>query len=842
MSCQIVFSDTLSLDLFDYLEEIIKKHINLNIEDNFRIVVENQTALEDLEHYFIRHKNLNRILMGRSLLTLQDFISEAMKEHFPDYQRISSSLERKFLQNCSEYFSEESISEELLVADWTRYRSLKIFYHFDGKINPPLKKILQVEKDYQSFLDSNKLYDSSFALDKLSETTTFLSSKIKNIYFLSFFDIDPFLLRVIEILKQSSADLFLSLPPLEQLIDPYDLKQVQLEVLLNDAKVSHLENTRSPNKVTYINHSSELFSQSELVYTAFHQLHSQEETFIIYSPQGNAFLELCDKFYQYRWIEDRITQNNLTQIPTWMEFLDFILKQNNPEQERRSLANWFLELHLEDFFHQQTHLENEINKSKIHSFLNDLLADEVYLPEREFTWSEFINYLEEEAHLFQAKNPIKACYPLFIRSLRSPGILARKKIFALSAHHYSKYYEPLFGLKELPDHFNNHAQKLTTHNLIKLASEEIIFYDSSYDPSGRTMEQMENHDTSSHLEYNRGFLVPAQSPYQLPELSTQIDTGRILTEDNNVKIAKKILAGDLSTSKVDTFSQCAWKYFAQYILKIEAHEEEDLMISALEKGSLAHSFLEYIYKLIEHRNFFLQEQSALFHFIEEKFQKFLSDRPVTLDYLTQGAKHWHLKNILTLVKRFILQDAQYYKNANYSYWPIEFEYSFQNENRVLLEDDNGQGHGFQGKIDRIDMNPENNSFIVIDYKTGNASEQNQLLNKNRSFQLFLYTLAASQFLPRTADCAASLYFEGKDLKRDKGLIRDEYKKAIGLEKKRNSLKEDAWDEKMTDLKTELLKISKQIKNVEFKMPPYACSSFCSFWEICRYPHKESRNL
>jgi len=87
--------------------------------------------------------------------------------------------------------------------------------------------------------------------------------------------------------------------------------------------------------------------------------------------------------------------------------------------------------------------------------------------------------------------------------------------------------------------------------------------------------------------------------------------------------------------------------------------------------------------------------------------------------------------------------------------PTLFEIGFGNKNDIIPAIDLGNGLKLKGKIDRIELSPDMQSFIIADYKTGKKIPTNADINKGKEQQMPLYALAAEQFLSkefRLEDC------------------------------------------------------------------------------------------
>ncbi len=204
---------------------------------------------------------------------------------------------------------------------------------------------------------------------------------------------------------------------------------------------------------------------------------------------------------------------------------------------------------------------------------------------------------------------------------------------------------------------------------------------------------------------------------------------------------------DFNEYKVFSFTQfvnymeCPYKYFVNYIMKIEGEEELSFKISALDEGILMHEALETFFK--EYKGKRIKElikenvksKDELVKDLEEKiektFDKYVPDfMGKYLNYAKEKMKGYAEK---------IINNENKNKKVGK---PTEFEKDFE----ITMGDVR-----FKGKIDRFDneAGTKNELNMIFDYKPSNPN------NKLKKYQLIIYLL--EKFKDGEEDLGASFY-------------------------------------------------------------------------------------
>ncbi|MBK6912918.1 MAG: PD-(D/E)XK nuclease family protein [Ignavibacteriales bacterium] len=304
-----------------------------------------------------------------------------------------------------------------------------------------------------------------------------------------------------------------------------------------------------------------------------------------------------------------------------------------------------------------------------------------------------------------------------------------------------------------------------------------------------------------------------------------------------------------STSQLETYAKCPFKYFAERVLKLEPPQKPSEDFEALEMGSLLHKILYEFYTKLTKQKIILAGCS------EKDFQK---AKKLLFETARQNISEANFKSFFSfydqekilgingieqnsILYQFLLQE----RNSDTGFVPMFFETAFGE-----LEKDNSKqnqqikiktGNTFlRGKIDRIDINEKDGVFSIVDYKLGGKKPKTDELTLGLSLQIPLYMLAASELIKSQLN---------KDMKPQHGYIyslkfseKEFGKKIVSLLKAADKKS----DEELINSNNEMIKIcieaidkySLLISEGKFNLSTLVdrenkICGFCNFRSVCR---------
>lgn len=330
-------------------------------------------------------------------------------------------------------------------------------------------------------------------------------------------------------------------------------------------------------------------------------------------------------------------------------------------------------------------------------------------------------------------------------------------------------------------------------------------------------------------------------------------TGFVLekfSEEVNERL-QVILSEEFSATQLENYAKCPYKYFLENLLRIETINEPVEELEAFEYGSLIHKILYEFYTKLKEKNIVLfncsdadykNAEELLFKITERRFED-LKLNPELSFYEREKLLGINGKRTQSLLYKFLETERE----NDSGYIPEFFELSFgkvRNDEKSSKKFRNSVTTGrvkLKGKIDRIDINDEEKTLKVIDYKLGGTKPTVDELSTGISLQLPLYLFAAKELIKKEIEKeykpAGAQIFSLKFNEKDFG------KKSIGL-KTRKSKTENIDDEiksaeQMINICLEMVnKFTQDISLGKFHLSTLEnreakVCRFCDFKRICR---------
>ena len=237
--------------------------------------------------------------------------------------------------------------------------------------------------------------------------------------------------------------------------------------------------------------------------------------------------------------------------------------------------------------------------------------------------------------------------------------------------------------------------------------------------------------------------------------------GNIFTDECNDDIILKEKLYDIqnkpySISQLETYTTCPFKYFLERVLKIEVADEPDEEIEAVEIGSLLHTVLFEFYMEIRAKNIIIKNctdavfkiaEDLLFKIADKHFLETMKKSPFAF-YEEEKIFGIKSKKENSLLYKFLMNERTNQTNRNPNYFEVSFGVKDNEHDQLLYSNDplNFENIKLRGKIDRIDINRNEKTFEVIDYKSGGKKITKGEIEKGTSLQLPIYVWAVKTLL------------------------------------------------------------------------------------------------
>ncbi|MCW8849810.1 MAG: exodeoxyribonuclease V subunit gamma, partial [Melioribacteraceae bacterium] len=237
------------------------------------------------------------------------------------------------------------------------------------------------------------------------------------------------------------------------------------------------------------------------------------------------------------------------------------------------------------------------------------------------------------------------------------------------------------------------------------------------------------------------------------EFAGFINNGDQEIQDYLTEFGKK----QFSISQLETFAKCPFKYFSERVLKLSPIEEPTEEAEPIELGNVLHSILYEFYTIVKEKKIaisargtkeFEKLKNLIFSIAEDKINKLNLNSPIAF---FEKEKILGIEGVRenSILYKFLSEES----NHADDFIPTFFENSFGK----FSNDTENQSEPFmigelklRGKIDRIDVNEEDSSFNIIDYKLKGRKPTGNDLAEGISLQLPVYLMAGRQILEKAS--------------------------------------------------------------------------------------------
>lgn len=303
--------------------------------------------------------------------------------------------------------------------------------------------------------------------------------------------------------------------------------------------------------------------------------------------------------------------------------------------------------------------------------------------------------------------------------------------------------------------------------------------------------------------------APGFDPIHYPSLffgDGQLRDGELLRT-----LREKVLGEGLSVSQLNNYANCPYRFFCDYVLELEALEEESLEPDARDKGIIIHEVLKDFWQ--EHLTGPLPSVETAQALLEELLHR---------EYLKLGNPA--PADVLRAMRSFIREDLL---RVQRGFRPAYLERRFDS---VAIPSPYGPVL-LRGRIDRIDQHADG-AYVLYDYKTGSPPKLESLL-KGEDVQIAAYLLASKTLLPQGRNVGAAYY--PIDGAAPRGIFQEDYLKQLGVTQRQNILSAEEFALQLDKFEGILAELVSSICEGAFPIEPVSprICSYCAFQGICR---------
>jgi ATP-dependent helicase/nuclease subunit B len=328
-----------------------------------------------------------------------------------------------------------------------------------------------------------------------------------------------------------------------------------------------------------------------------------------------------------------------------------------------------------------------------------------------------------------------------------------------------------------------------------------------------------------------------------------------ITDPDLLTLIKKRFGPDAvhSASALGTFGQCAYRFFAQRVLKLEPRGEAALDLQALDAGKLLHDILRRFFEKHRGKRFDPAQcgelRDELVGIADEVFN--LHEQVVP----PLNKQVWKLDRE---IRKIILEQVLLYEleiqegTAGALVTPARFELAFGGMKSAARDPDStdeplqlvrptlvgDERMKISGQIDRVDI-ARDQTLVAYDYKLSKGARKEDIA-AGRTLQIPIYLEALEQLFFPGQEIAGGGYYtlRGGGERRNTGMYRKEFNlEYLGLGAKNSIFSETEWQQFRAEVTARIWEFLDRMRAGRFTVEPsegYKTCKFCDYVAVCRY--------
>ena len=330
--------------------------------------------------------------------------------------------------------------------------------------------------------------------------------------------------------------------------------------------------------------------------------------------------------------------------------------------------------------------------------------------------------------------------------------------------------------------------------------------------------------------------------------------GEITSEDLRQMLARHFGSDHVySASRLSSYGNCAFRFFANRVLRLEPRNEAALDLQAIDAGKLLHDILRRFFE--KHRGDYLPShdyqrlKAELADTADTVFAEYEDKVPPLNDRI------WKID---CEIRKLILDQVLLYElklqektNAR-AMRPRYFELAFGRSSTVSdphstteyltlqRQTDVETEHALiQGQIDRVDISEDGDTAIAYDYKLSKGARLEDI-ESGREVQLPIYLAALEQLFLPSVELAGGGYYtlRAKGSRLNQGLYRSMFLDCTSISPQaRSKLPDDEWQRIRKRVAEHIWNFIDGMRGGHFRVKPAlgkTTCKFCDYSAVCRY--------
>ena len=328
--------------------------------------------------------------------------------------------------------------------------------------------------------------------------------------------------------------------------------------------------------------------------------------------------------------------------------------------------------------------------------------------------------------------------------------------------------------------------------------------------------------------------------------------GKITTPELLVMLEQRFGPDHIhSASGLSTYGNCAYRFFANRVLRFEPRGEAALDLQAIDAGKLLHDVLRRFFERHRGERLTEHDRDSLRVELRDVADQVFKEHERAVPPLNPDI--WKID---CEIRKIILDQVLLYElgvqkqtraDVRSSYFEVAFgmtprEGADPNSKPEQLElvrsTVNGQESiRIQGQIDRVDQ-AEDGTLVAYDYKLSTGADAADM-KAGRSLQLPIYLEALERLLlPGQAIAGGGYYIlKAKPGRRNSGIYRKDFGDYLGLQARNSILTDFEWHKVRAEVIEKIWEFLDGMRAGDFRVRPSQGKEtcrFCDYSAVCRY--------
>ena len=307
-----------------------------------------------------------------------------------------------------------------------------------------------------------------------------------------------------------------------------------------------------------------------------------------------------------------------------------------------------------------------------------------------------------------------------------------------------------------------------------------------------------------------------------------------------------------SASGLSAYGNCAFKFFAARVLRLEPRNEAALDLTAIDAGKLLHDILRRFFE--RHRKQYLPslDREALRAEINDVADDVFREHERLVPPLNERIWKIDCEIRKLILEQVLLHDLRLQeKTQARGMLPTYFELAFGHPSQAsdpsskaeYLKiprpgDASAEAASIQGQIDRVDVSESGRSIVAYDYKTSQGAKQRDM-SAGRQLQIPIYLAALEQLFLPSFELAGGGYYRlrGRGQRLNEGLYRKMLSDCTNVTSRTAMVDDIEWQRIRSEVSRRVWQFIDGMRAGDFRVRPSEGKKTCKFCDhaaVCRY--------